>query len=331
MRYFTALPTKLCCVVFLSFVLQSCGPGDPGTWRNDEINSGKRNDFHELNSQLFKALKNGNAHDVENMASKELLESNAFNRTMELVANRLKTNDYNVFDEYYIIHKLRGIQTINAANLGINNYTLNYEAVTEEMYIVLFTPKTGLNKYMISVGYAKYDYGWRICSLGVEPYTAEGKTAPELFKDAKTQYNKGYLADAVNTMTLALDCLHPGQQMWQYPGDHDMRMFYITTSDEANNKYKFPLVMKQIPTQPQIFRITTQAMPEGTFPTIYYQSKINLKDTNAIKREHEDVKKVIGSIIPGIDKEKKYVLYSVFNKKPESKKTVPSFDITDKL
>jgi hypothetical protein len=64
---------------------------------------------------------------------------------------------------------------------------------------------------------------------------------------------------------------------------------------------------------------------------IYYLTNVNLKDTVAIKKENETIRKVIGKTITGIDQENKYVFYSAFNEWPTGVKTVEHFDMKQKL
>jgi len=45
--------------LLLIFALQSC-QDKPGTWKNDQINAGKRQDFHDLSKQAFFDLKANN-------------------------------------------------------------------------------------------------------------------------------------------------------------------------------------------------------------------------------------------------------------------------------
>jgi hypothetical protein len=87
-----------------------------------------------------------------------------------------------------------------------------------------------------------------------------------------------------------------------------------------------------VPTQPKIFRVFNQDRPEGSCPMIYYISKFNVKDSAAVKKEHEAIKKVIGQVIPGINQERKYVYYMVFNGMPDWKsKKIPYLEIRDVL
>jgi hypothetical protein len=109
-----------------------------------------------------------------------------------------------------------------------------------------------------------------------------------------------------------------------------MSSFYNKVLKEAYGLYRFPLAIKQVPSHPYIIRIFNQTTPEGVFPMIYYISSIKVQDTTAIKQENENIKKVINQTLPGIDQDKKYVLYSAFNKLPSGMK-VDHFDMTAKL
>jgi hypothetical protein len=311
-------------------MLQSCDSDKAGSWKNDQINASKREDFHQLNDEAFTDLKADNPKHLQHLLSKELIDNHSTNHTVELISNSLKVNSYSLLDEYYVINKWRADDTIETISKGMNSYSLYYPGTAKEMCIAFFVPKFGEDKYLITTIYAKYDYGWKLSKLDLSPYTVNGKTAPELFKLAKEQYDKKYLVDAVNTMAAADKCLRPAE-IWQYPVEEDLRTFYGKIINEANKQYQFPFTLKDVPTHPQIFRIFNQSNPEGTFPMIYYLSGINLKDTLALKRENALIKKVIGKAIPGIDKDKKYLLYAAFNTKPAYNKEADRYYITQKL
>ena len=110
-----------------------------------------------------------------------------------------------------------------------------------------------------------------------------------------------------------------------------MSDFYGTIMNEGNAKYQYPIVIENVPTKPMIFRIFSQDMNDGSYPMVYYVSHIKLADTGALRKENNELKKVIGKLIPGIDKDKKYVLYSAFNQLPSPGRYAQSFDVTDKL
>jgi hypothetical protein len=325
---------KLFGVLCFVIALQSCEKDKPGTYANDKISSGKRQDFHKLNDQLFAAFKDNKTDQVENMMSRDLLDNPAYKRTVELISNQSKSGNYTTLDEYYINNvtdqKPQSSYDIKITSSGTDPYTISYRSPSQETYIALLIPKGPADQWLVSAFFDKYDYGWKLSKLEFAPYSFSGKTAPGLLKLAKQQHAKGYLVDAVNTMELATKCARPNDE-WQYNNEAEIYQVYGNAMNEANAHYHFPLTIQQVPTKPQIFRVLTQTMPEGVFPMIYYISKINVNDTTAVKKENESIKKVIGQILPGIDKDKEYLLFSAFNERPTGGKSVPSFDMVAKL
>jgi hypothetical protein len=262
--------------------------------------------------------------------SKDLIQDNGKLRLIELCSNHLKDGNYVLLDEYYVVNKDKGDKTLESTNEGINNYRLKYNAETREMYMAFFIPKDIPNKYMISATYCKYDYGWKISHLEVNPYTFNGKTAPELFDLAKKEYEKKYYLNALNNVQLAQNCIIPCNG-WQYPIGSEMSNFEGALVTYVNKKYIFPFTLNQVPTHPRIFGINMQKTSEGTYPLVDYMSTIKLKNVEALKKENENIKKVIGQIIPGIDKDKKFVYYDAFNEWPRYDRSVDRYEMIDKL
>jgi hypothetical protein len=328
---------KLLCLLSIFSVIKSCNSYTPGIWINGKIESGKREDFHALNDQLLKGLKANNPREVEAVMSKDMIEDNGRLRQIELCGNRLKEGDYKLLDEYYVVHKDSDIldaskrnKSIKKTDPGINSYSVNYTADTREMYIAFFIPKSIPNKYMISAVYCKYSYGWKLSDLEVYPYASNGKTAPELFKEAKEMYDKKYLLDALNDVQLALTCAKP-YNGWQYADENEMGDFHGKVIKEINMKYVYPFTLTAVPTHPRIFSIDTKITPEGVFPLVYYRSTVKLSDAAGLQKENDNIKKVIGKLIPGIDQNKEYVYYDAFNEWPRSDRSVDRVDFIEKL
>jgi hypothetical protein len=321
---------KLLGLLLIIFTLQSCEPEQPGSWKNENIAKSDREKFHKLNDELFKQLKVNNEKQLEYIMSKEFIDEPGKERKVELVSNRVKAASYSLLDEYYVINRYKNNDTVKTGTKGINSYTLNYTGTTHQMYLAFFIPKDGANKDMISAIYCKYDYGWKLNDLDVGRYTINGKTGPELFEQAKDYYVRGYLINALHIAESALNSDRPSN-VWSYDHISEIRDLYDQLLKSANQHYKFPIAITEVATHPRIIRVSNQTTPEGDFPMIYYLSSIKLRDTTAIKRENEAIKKVINKTLPGIDKDKKYVLYSAFNEAPTGIKTVEHFDMTAKL
>ena len=234
-----------------------------------------------------------------------------------------------LLDEYYIVHPTPEEISLKTFKYDINSYTLSYVPLTQERYMALFTVKYGVDKWLLTAVYNKYKYGWKVAELELEPYTIDGKTSPELCKQAQAEYDKGYLINAMNLMDLSRKCLMPNS-IWRYDELDEMDAFYGKLLTEADTKFPFPIIIRQLPTQPSIFKIFNQDKGDGNYPMIYYISKVSLKNEAAVKAEHEAMKKVIGETMPGINKNNKYVYYTVFNEEPNwKKKKIPYLEIID--
>jgi len=320
-------------IFFLSvivFLLQACSPPKPGIYVNDYIPSGQKSTFNDHNKLLLGGLKTNSKRDLSEIMSKEMIDDHNNLKDIEVISKNIKEGEYTLLDEYYMVNTKRGNDTIEVTSKSINNHNLVYQAEEREMYMAFFGQKGVANQWMVSAMYCKYNYGWKLINLEINPYTQNGKTAAELYEFAKERYAKGYLVDAINAMAGARNCFQPFHG-WVYPDGSDMDTFYAKVLHEGNNKYNFPLIISQVPTRPGIFRIFTQTKPDGVFPMIFYTSRLKLSDAAGLKKENEAVRKVIGNIIPGINKDKKYVFYTVFNKKPNSYESVDRYEVTDTI
>lgn len=322
---------KLILFTLLATSLQSCIK-QPGAWRNDQIPGGKRDDFHKLNEQLLRNLNSNNSDGIGNMESQEMLDDKSNLRLIELVGNAVKATDYDIFDEYYIVNKHRNTDTVGNPSAGLNSYKMIYNGITHEMYIALFLPKDKKlpNQEMITAMYAKYNYGWKLASLNVNTYKINGKTAPELYQFGKTKYDKQHFADARLTLELSLQCNAPNDY-WQYQHDADAGKLFQEAAEATAKQYHFPVIIDGVAKEPQVFRISNQKSEHGWFPVIYYTTKVNIADTNAVKSENLQVRKVIDKLLPGITDDKAYIFYSACSKLPLSSARVEHFDMTDKL
>lgn len=327
MRFFKTKLLQLS-ILLLFTLLQSCSK--PGVRVNEHIASKLKKEFHELNEVLIKALMTNNLIKLENIMSGEFIAQDGNKRLVELCNIRMKKAKCTMLDEFHIRYAA-GIDSVaKSSNHGMNSYFLNYPTAMPETYIALYEVNDKKDKWLLSAIYYKYNYGWKLNEIEISQLTVQGKTAPELYQIAKAEYAKGYLVNALNTMDQSRSCSLPSV-MWRYNNQEEIDRFYSKVSEEARNRYKFPVVLTQIPTKPYIIRIFNQNRDEGNFPTIYYVSKINLNDTNAVKKEHEAVKAAIGQVMPGIDKGRKDLYYTVFNGMPNWKsKNIKHFDIVDR-
>ena len=330
MRYLNLNIFKPLFFLFTVVALQGCVE-KPGCQINGQISQGKRDDFHAMNARVLKYLKANSMDTLSADLSKDLIDYSGTLRQVELISNQLKSSDYSLLDEYYIVKDTTNVDStvsIASPEKGRNAYKLLFTGQPGETYVALFLPKTGSHKYLISIEYYKYNYGWKVCSLDLGQYSINNKTAPEYYEMAKEEFVKNYLANAVFDLQMADACLRPSE-IWQYPMTTKIANHYGDVINKVNAMYKFPLVLDQVPTHPKIFSIMSRTINDETYPAVFYISSVKLADTVGLRKENEDIKKVIGTLIPGIDKDKKALIYSVYNQMPSAEKEVDYFDMID--
>lgn len=320
---------KIAFISLLPLFLARCADSS-GSWKNEKIKSGMRDMFHGFNTEALIQLKANKPKMLNALLSKEMIDDKYTTRLVEKISNHLNDDKFELLDEYYAVNKYLDADTIVSNGPVLNNYILKYPGVSREMYMAFFVPKASQNQYMVSLVYAKLDYGWKITNMDVHRYTVNGKTAPELYRLAQQNLKNNYLVDALNNSASATLCIKPNE-IWEYPIQQELHEFYNNVVYQANQKYHFPLILGQTSTKPAIFRITTQNDNDGSYPMIYYLSHIKLSDTEALKKENNEVKKAIGQIMPGIDKDKKFVYYAAYNKLPNNATSVDRVEMVDKL
>ena len=317
----------MACLLFFSLI--SCAPKVPGSWRNEKISEGRRDDFHKLNTAALNYLKTNDAKGLKVLLSKEMIEDNNA-KAVDKISNRLNDNLYELLDEYYVVNKYKDTDTVASVGGAMNRYSLVYPYTAPEMYFAFFAPKKPQNKYMLSLVYAKFDYGWKIIKMDVAPYTINGKTAPELYAMARDQYSKKQVQAALDNLELAVTCFKPSPY-WQYPDDADAGKLYTIVHTLVKYKYHYPMILTQVATGPKILRVYNKSLDDGSYPDVYYMTHFNLKDTNAVKKENLQIRSALGKLMPGLDQNNKYILYSAFNKLPSGYETIDHFDMMDKV
>ncbi|MDT3402936.1 hypothetical protein [Mucilaginibacter terrae] len=306
----------------ISALLPSCAP-EPGIYINDQIPSGMAGTAKELNTTLLKALQKNNLKLLETILSNELMQRYGINGDLELCSTYMREGKNTMLGQVYSSQTKRKLFVAKMPGKGINGYSLSYTPLSKECYIAMYTLNYRNNKWLLTAIYNKYKYGWKLSEMEVTAYTVSGKTAPEIYHEAKAGYDKGYLVGAINLMERSRRCAIPSS-IWRYNEMAEMDAFYSKTLKEGNSRFDFPVVVKQVSSHPQIISMSNTDAGYGISPLVSYVSKFDLKDTKAIDAEHQELQKVIGDVLPGINKMDKRVYFTIYNKSPfATKEKVP--------
>jgi hypothetical protein len=328
MKPFPPVQIMLMAVCIAIWLLQSCVTV-PGSWKNDRISAGKREDFHALNTSTLQYLKANGRKGLKTLLSKKLADS-VSDQQVTSISKKLKANQYELLDEYYVVNRYADIDTVPIQNGDIKRYALIYPYVTTQMYLAFFAPKIAGNTYLLSLMYGKFDSGWKIVKMELGPYTVNGKTAPELFALAKDESDKKYYQAALTNVTLANSCMKPSST-WHYPEEQDAAAFYDRIKGFSYVAYRFPMLLKQLPSAPMILNVDAQNTDNGSYPLVLYMTHYSVKDTAAVKKENIEIQKSLAKLMPGLGEGSNFIMYSAFNQDPTRASHLPHFDMKQKL
>lgn len=316
------------CLTFTLILLVGCEsvPTKNGVWKDKDIPADKAEKLRKLNTDLFKAIKT-DRDDAELLFSKAFLENTKNIKVQFDYVNKLRQeSEYVLFRDYYIVNKGIFDDELEA----IYNPEINYEPLAKEMYLAFFLPEDKQNKLMLTIVYGKYDIGWKANHIALGYYTQQGKTATELYETAKADYALGHVINAINNITMALNCVSPSVYLKQ-ANDKEIRDFATRVIDEANAKIDYPIVLGNIRSKPAVFSISSNAKEEEFVQYVYYLTQLKLTDSAALKRENEQVKQQLPKIFPGINNGKKTMVYSAMRQKPIIGKSIDHFDFEEKI
>ena len=319
---------KLLLLIVIPF-LHSCSIGSTKTSANASIDNKVKNEISDINTKLFEAIFEGDNESLNALLSEKLLNSiegdpiSMFNSLRSL-----SLKPQYKFDEYHVSNSTVGMTATARSGLDSLDYQISYEVLNPESYVSIYIlPISDLHKLSVLIVYGKYTEGWRINILQFGSYMINGQIAPELFFDAKSEYEKGHLINAANSITFCKETLHPSKSFWKYNIDDRITELENSIFESINQEYQFPISIGEV----QVFNISPINMEKGFSPMIKYQTQIDIKDTVKLKIENDLIHKLIGEVFKGIDKNNKFIFYRAFNELPAKNKTTPYYGFGHEL
>lgn len=313
--------------------IASCKMGTTESVSNTGINSELRNRINQLDQSVLNSIVNNDIETFKNQLSTKLLSIK--NLDIDGLFNQItsiyKNNEYEIIDQYHIQNSTSNLgNTLFSGVEQDGNYRINLQSMNEETFVSLILPKNELDKYYILNVYGKYPEGWKLNIIQFGHYSINNQNAPQLYRKAQTEYSKGYLMDAANTMFLNSKIIKPSKA-FTYMEEELMNNYMEQIITELKDSISFPIEITKINSKPRIMNVYPQRIDEGYFPVIEYVTKIDITDTTKLKIEYEKLKNEIPNIFNGIDKGKEYVFYKAFSQIPDGKTEVPTYGFVHEL
>jgi hypothetical protein len=305
-------------LIIVIVLLQACESKQPGSWRNQEIKPQLREEIAQLNEQLIASITAQDKEKLKTLLSPKLQEK--FSSQMPELIAQLKTvvenGRYDVLDEYHKLHiQQPESETLVSGNTKLNDYAFRFKADSPENYTSLLLFQNPGGQMLLACIYSKYEEGWKLNILKAGPYALNGKTAPELYEQAREKYAKRHYIDATNLLATAAEITKPGGKFWQYQVEAEMIALHQELLNIMQQEYPLPMKLNAVSSQPTIIRLHPQKVEEGIFPAIVYETSIDLNDTAALKKENEELHTVAARIFKGIDQEKEFLFYQAIDPK----------------
>lgn len=286
-----------------------------GTNYNEHIDSESREQIKTLNEKAIEAFSESNSKKLKEIFSDELnqkvgVELDTF---VKMVHKEMITEEYILLDEYLTTNSRIGSSVTAFKGVpGDYDYRISYEAVNKDSYVSLLVLGEKERRILLTFIYGRNDNEWKINVLRIGEYSFFDKNAIDFYKEAKINYENGNLINAANYMGMAKKITLPAENYFHYQKEAEMKEFSDKLFAEANAKFPLPMKINEIESHPQIYNIRAKVFTEGISPLVSYITKIDLKDTIALKKENDELKNIIGTLFPGIDKENTHIIFKAY-------------------
>lgn len=291
-----------------------------------EIDADVQAEIKALNDKVIKACLSDNPSLLFKTFSLNLLKDNG-DGIGELVRNihhLINKENYEILEEFYIPNPPNIMNGLASETSISNEFDVMYISSPNETYISLLIPEREFDEFLMMTVYSKEDGEWKLNNLQFSSYSIEGKKAFDLYQESKEFFNKDYLVDASNSMMLCSRIWQPANQFFKYRAQDEMVAYSNRLSEQVNKSLKFPMIIEELPSKPKVFNIVPFPLEEGFFPMIDYVTSYEIEDSINISEENIALHKIIGNVFPGIDQDRDRLLYTIYNKIPNTQKDYAS-------
>jgi hypothetical protein len=302
-----------------------CNLNKANTWKNESIDTSLKSEIDILTSTIVTALLENNSEKIISMSGKAMFDNateKELTEFVEAVSKMLKKDKFQILDEYYVLNSTdKGSNTL----IG-DEYTISYTALNNEIYTSLLEIKTESHLTLIlELIYGKYGKEWKLNTCQIGHYKYLENTMLDFYQKSQTQYEKGYLINAVNNIQLTQQLIKPFKTTFSYRKESEINSFTNKLIQEIKEIYSFPDEVSSIKTKPIILALSPKILIDGIYPLVDYKSNINLSDTIALKKEYLELSKVVFEKYKGIKEENEIVIFKAFDEIPDGKTLIDTY------
>ena len=281
------------------------------TKKDNQIDPQIKKEIHVLNNRIVDGIVENNISRILPDFDDRLKDNKkVVLQLMEVVKGALKVKDYRILNEFYQKNAAKkGIASVSSGTGNLHDYQLTYDSHNKEMYVITSSFEDSVYQKSFTFVYAKQGNRWKLNNLQAGVLKITRKDAIDWYQQAKTEYKKGYLMDAMCHVNLATRILNPANHMWQYNKGKEIQLFERQITKQIYSKYHFPFTVTDVPSKPVIYRVYSEVAPNACFPLVIYTTSVDLNDMSALGNECKAIHKSIGTLFHGLDTNNDMILY----------------------
>lgn len=313
------------CSSLLAVLLTACTFSE--TKKDTQIDPRIKNQIHVLNNRIVEGLVGNTPEKIFTVCSDKLLEKKGdIKMLMQLLKGNLKKPDFKILHEFYQKNaSKKNIGTVSSGVTGQHDYQIRYGALNKEMYVVVGCFLDSTEEKCFTLIYGKQGNEWKLNNIQVGILKISNKDAFDWYQLAKSDYQKGYLIDAICKIGVSTQLLKPANHMWQYNKEAEIQTFERKITKLTYTNYHFPITVDYVETKPVIFRVYAQTIPDGCFPVILYTTSVELTNIPELSKECKEIHRNIGKLFKGIDTNNKIILYRPVKTIPTGTETTKQY------
>jgi len=293
------------------------------TKKDDQIDPEISNEIHVLNNRIITGFVEGKPENILPVCSDRLLTRKGdVLQLVQIVQGKLKAGDFRILNEYYQKNAAKKhVAVVSSGKTGNHDYQIQYESLNKEMYVLVGYFEGEMNKKCFTFIYGKDGNKWKLNGYQAGFLEIMKKDAYDWYLSAKSNYQKGYLVDALCNIGLATQLLKPANHLWHYQKEKEILALEHEITKETYASYKFPLTLDSVETKPVIFRVYAEPMNDAYFPLILYITSVDLNDTQRLSKECNEIHEQIAKRFKGLTINNKIILYRPLKSIPTGTET----------
>ena len=293
--------------------------------RNETINKEIRDEIHALNDTIIESIRNNEPSIMYDLFVDEIKEQgiDKIKNLYSQLSQSIQEKPFKLYNEYYAVSQnWWPVQFIVPSDTFTNSlFYMHIRTASNNVYVSLLNSEGDVQELMLSFVYVKINRKWRLHTAHLGTFKVGGKTAFGWYREAMKLSKKGYDVPAMIRLSV-VNQLIKFAPFIQFAEEKEIIALLKETQAGINQRYKFPIQLSSVKSEPEIYYIEPQFVQMNLLPKIKYVTKIPFDKVSELQEEVDAITVELESIFPGITHEVSHIVYEAFSKPPLDREKV---------